>query len=240
MYRTSVIPVVAMVLLCGSTSSEALVLCGNASGSVFVGAVCKAGMTRIDPAAVGLVGPAGPQGPAGPAGPQGPAGPAGSQGAQGPAGPQGAQGPAGPQGPAGQPGLSAAGFAIAGHVIGDADALGAYVKLTEKLVGEGSWIAFSTTSAATTAMGSFDGDNMKQFVNDCQLRDEFGNVLGASRAAGTFNQFTRDTNEISTNGGVFVPQGETRTVSLWCRSAFDVLEVDGAQLMVVNIGGFIP
>ena len=58
----------------------------------------------------GIVGPAGPQGPAGAtgaAGPQGPAGPAGADGAagpQGPAGPAGADGAAGPQGPAGPAG----------------------------------------------------------------------------------------------------------------------------------------
>ena len=60
----------------------------------------------------GIVGPAGPQGPAGAtgaAGPQGPAGPAGADGAagpQGPAGPAGAAGPQGPQGPTGATGAT--------------------------------------------------------------------------------------------------------------------------------------
>ena len=71
------------------SSAEALVLCVNSSGSIAALEACKAGMTQIDPAAVGLVGPAGPQGPAGPAGEPGPAGPAGPAGPQGPAGPPG-------------------------------------------------------------------------------------------------------------------------------------------------------
>jgi hypothetical protein len=55
----------------GVSSAEALVLCANPSGSVVALAQCKAGMSQINPAAVGLVGPAGPQGPLGPQGPQG-------------------------------------------------------------------------------------------------------------------------------------------------------------------------
>jgi hypothetical protein len=56
----------------------------------------------------GLVGPAGPAGPAGAIGPQGPAGAVGAIGPQGPAGAIGPQGPAGPQGAQGLPGLDGA------------------------------------------------------------------------------------------------------------------------------------
>jgi len=79
-----------IVLVASVSSAEALVLCASKSGSVAVLEKCRAGMTQIDPAAVGLVGPAGEQGPAGPAGEQGPAGPPGAQGPAGPAGPSNA------------------------------------------------------------------------------------------------------------------------------------------------------
>ena len=63
---------VPIALAAGVSSADALVLCVNASGSVVALEKCKAGMTQLDPAALGLVGPAGAQGPAGPAGPRGP------------------------------------------------------------------------------------------------------------------------------------------------------------------------
>ncbi len=79
-----------VALVASASSAEALVLCANKSGSVAVLEKCRAGMTQIDPTAVGLVGPAGEQGPAGPAGEQGPAGPPGAPGPVGPAGPSNA------------------------------------------------------------------------------------------------------------------------------------------------------
>ena len=79
-----------LAMVASAPSAEALVLCVNSSGSVAVLEQCKSGMVQLDPAAVGLVGPAGPQGPTGPAGPQGPTGPAGPQGPTGPAGPSNA------------------------------------------------------------------------------------------------------------------------------------------------------
>lgn len=85
-----------VALLASASSAEALVLCVNPSGTVVVRETCRPGTAQLDPAAVGLVGPAGPTGPTGPAGPQGPTGPAGAQGPAGPAGPQGPTGAAGP------------------------------------------------------------------------------------------------------------------------------------------------
>lgn len=96
-----------LFLLGVSSNADALVLCKNASGAVFVTDECKGGAVQINPSDVGLVGPQGPQGPAGLAGPVGPAGPQGPMGlpglpgTQGPAGPVGPAGPQGPQGPAG-------------------------------------------------------------------------------------------------------------------------------------------
>lgn len=92
--HAEVLSVVA--LLASASSAEALVLCVNPNGTIIARETCRPGTTQLDPAAVGLVGPAGPQGEPGPAGPQGAPGPAGPQGEAGPAGPQGAPGPAGP------------------------------------------------------------------------------------------------------------------------------------------------
>lgn len=79
-----------IALVASASSAEALVLCINSSGSVVVRDTCKQGLMQLDPAAVGLIGPAGPQGPTGPTGGQGPTGPAGAQGPTGPAGPSNA------------------------------------------------------------------------------------------------------------------------------------------------------
>ena len=88
-------------LVASLPSAEAAVLCVNSSGALFVRDNCKAGLTQLDPASVGLVGPTGPAGPTGPTGPTGPQGLAGSIGPVGPTGPAGPAGPTGPTGPAG-------------------------------------------------------------------------------------------------------------------------------------------
>ena len=76
-------------------------------------------------------------------------------------------------------------------------------------------------------------------VNDCQLRDNLGAVLGASRSTGGFSEFTKDAHEITVNGGYTVQDGDpSKVISLWCRSEFDTGKVDGAQLITVKIGGF--
>jgi hypothetical protein len=72
MSHLSIWLLVPVALAAGVSSAEALVLCANASGSVVALDQCKPGTTQLDPAALGLVGPAGAQGPAGPAGARGP------------------------------------------------------------------------------------------------------------------------------------------------------------------------
>jgi hypothetical protein len=80
------------------------VTAGQEKGTLKVasGSSCPAGQKKINPAGLGL------QGPAGPAGAQGPPGPAGAQGAAGAQGPAGAQAPAGAQGPQGAAGSQGA------------------------------------------------------------------------------------------------------------------------------------
>jgi hypothetical protein len=87
---------------------------GIAPGSYLVTVKTGSGSNRYDESvvAVGVQGPAGPEGPQGatgaqgPAGAPGPQGPAGAIGPQGPAGAIGPQGPAGPAGPAGPQGAT--------------------------------------------------------------------------------------------------------------------------------------
>ncbi len=95
---------VLLVMTIAAGYVEAAVLCANPSGSVFLRATCNGSEIKLDPVALGLVGPPGPAGPPGPPGParaQGPAGPVGPQGPVGATGAQGPAGPTGPQGPAG-------------------------------------------------------------------------------------------------------------------------------------------
>ena len=99
MFRAVVIAI--LTLLVSSPSSDAIVLCAAKSkktGDVREGTVarlrtsCKPNEAIVDPAAIGI------QGPAGPVGPQGPGGSAGAGGPQGPEGPEGPEGPPGPDG----------------------------------------------------------------------------------------------------------------------------------------------
>jgi hypothetical protein len=89
MIRRLLVAAVVMLVSVISTHPDALVLCMNASGSLFASDQCKGGTVAIDPTTVGLVGPPGPAGPPGPQGQAGPAGPTGSQGLSGPPGPRG-------------------------------------------------------------------------------------------------------------------------------------------------------
>lgn len=96
-----------------SVELSAEVLCSGKNGAVFVRAQCAKNETQLDPVALGLVGPRGPQGQAGLQGPAGPQGPDGPQGPAGPDGPIGLTGPAGPPGPPGSVGCSVAQASLA-------------------------------------------------------------------------------------------------------------------------------
>ncbi len=73
---------------------------------------------------------------------------------------------------------------------------------------------------------------------DCQLRNGQNGVIGGSRSSGGFSAFTRDAHEITVIGGINVPEGTTGSVTLFCRDAFGRVELDGAAMMVIHIGGF--
>ena len=226
-----------LALLAASTSASALVLCRNGGGTLFALAACGPGMTSVSVGAIdGLQGPQGPQGPAGPVGPMGAIGLIGPIGPTGPTGPAGGPGPVGPAGPAGTQVIAS--FSSTGPQGLDAlGGVGQFTKVLEKGVSGGSWVAFATASAVRGGTIPFFDDIFQQ-VMECQLRDSGGNILGASRAAGRVGKFQQDSDEISVNGGLFVPEGGGNVVSLWCREEFSPGLLDGAQIMVLKIGGF--
>ena len=155
----------------------------------------------------------------GPQGPQGPAGP------QGPTGPTGPEGPAGPQGPAG---VSTATFAFATpntELLEDTPK-----KAISKILPAGSWAivatanthAFPRTAAAGKSDLSCELCNGAAFIGGATDR-RFVGEDGAKRS-------------LSMNGGAQVPAGGGE-VSLWCGS-LSVENVDHAQMMILQVGGF--
>jgi hypothetical protein len=205
--------------------AEADALCAKlSSGALFVRVACLKGEFQLNPVALGLVGPKGDTGPAGPIGPAGPTGPAGAAGS-----------------------TTTATFASAGPTTGFPD-LSTWTLVVEKSLSPGSWVAFATASAVGSNESPFaGGHDERSLVNDCQLRtrtpaevasNSFGNVIGATRASGGHSEFTEDTHEISVNGGLFVPEGTTLSISLWCREEFGPVRLAGAQIVLLKIGGF--
>lgn len=227
----------AAALLGAATSANALVLCRNTGGSLFALAACPPGFSSVSVGDIqGLQGPQGPQGPAGPAGPTGPTGATGPIGPIGPIGPVGPTGATGPAGPAGTQVIAS--FSTTGpHSLDALGSVGQFTKVLEKGVSGGSWVAFATASAVRTSSIPFF-DEIHQEVMECQLRDSSGGVMGASRAAGRAGKFQLDSSEITVTGGLFVPDGGGNVVSLWCREEFGSGALDGAQIMVLKIGGF--
>ena len=201
--------------------AHALVFCVTPGGVVMAQAHCRAGTKQLDPAALGLVGPAGPQGLQGIQG---------IQGISGPQGPQGNQGIPGPQGPAGGAGLAS--FTSVG---GAALPFGSTRTLLSKTVPEGSWVFNATVSGI--------GANGSNFIfAGCSLVEGTG-VIGSANASASDNDDNQNMYwSLSLNGGVFVPAGQTRIVSLQCFVDADDTDegasFSSAQMLTMQIGGF--
>lgn len=111
---------------------------------------------------------------------------------------------------------------------------GQFIKLVEKPLTAGSWLAFSTVSAIGNGLQPTE----RATAIDCELRDNLGGVIGASSSSGQADEFTADTWTIAVNGGYAVAPGDsTKSLALWCRSRFFFLSTANTQLMVVKIGG---
>jgi hypothetical protein len=244
--RTKAVPfrlaAVAALWVCGTLGSlpvqaQSLTLCINGGGSLFALPSCPTGFLPIPVGRIaGLQGPPGPAGPQGPAGPAGPAGPVGPQGPAGPMGPRGLTGPQGPTGPAG-PAVTAT-FAFAPPTF--VGVQNNFAKVMEKALPSGSYAVIATVSGAGSALRFEGGDSERAHQIECQLRDSVGVVIGGSVVSGGASQYTVDRAEITATGGLFVPPGQTGSVSLWCRTPFadTTTQIAGGQMMVLNIGGF--
>ena len=228
-----------LALVCGSLgagSAHALTLCMGTGGVLFAMPACVSGFKQVAVGDIaGLQGPQGPMGPMGPAGPVGPAGATGPAGPAGPAGPQGVAGPAGPQGPAGTSVVAT--FARVDSAGGPQ---ATWVKVVDKAVGPGWWIAVATAGSVGGGSVYFDGSNLHSVAAACQLRDNSGYVLGGNVAFGSQSQYVKNFSDIGVIGGIAVPPGSTNSIGLWCRSEFDSLSLGDAQLMLMQIGSIAP
>jgi len=180
-----------VALLATTSTAEALVLCVNPSGAIVVRESCRPGTTQLDPAAVGLVGPAGPQGEAGPAGPQGEPGPAGAQGPAGPAGPSDAYTNYGPDDfqriaegttqtvssvtlPVGSYTLAAT---VSGIALGDARFMSCYFISFGTLSGNPALLSFDDAKMPLLGEVTITTDNTSVFLR-CSALDGAFDVLG--------------------------------------------------------------
>lgn len=212
-------------LLALSTGADALVLCTNSSGLVFVQLRCTSGLTLLNPVDAGLVGPRGPAGPQGPTGPQGPAGPAG------PTGPMGATGSTGPQGPAG---ISEARFAGAGAGEITGNTLNTVLRTA---VGAGNWAFVATIVNVGPEFFLFQGDPVR-VTTFCELRDGSGRFLGggAAETEVSTDAHSGDRTTITINGGTFVPDGGSTFIDVNCSTSDSSARFDGAQILMMKVG----
>ena len=221
-------------------AAQSLQLCRTTGGSLFALPNCPSGMTSISVGQIaGLQGPPGPPGPVGPAGSQGPAGIAGPVGPMGPAGPMGAIGPQGPAGPAGTP--VTATFAFSGPMFISADGnFGSLTRVTEKVIGPGSYAIFATVAhVGPDRLSGAGGNDFRQAGVKCQLQDRSNSIIGITGADTPVNAFVRPSSAIAVNAGIFVPANATQTVSLWCRTTTSLSgSIEGAQMMILRISGF--
>jgi len=225
-----------IVAVVGFTSyAEAKVLCVDAIGLLFVRDHCILLEKQLDPASVGLVGPAGPKGAQGAPGPQGPQGIQGPQGVPGATGAPGAPGVAGAAGPAG---ISRARFTGTGPQ--RFDPIDTPFLVQEQPVGPGSWVFVASVSGATSGIGKFDND-LESFFMECEMREANNNTfIGGGTVAGVLGNATLfgDEHVITFTGGMFVPDGGSNAVRIFCRNNHGDAFIDGSQLMTLQVGGF--
>jgi hypothetical protein len=115
-----------------------------------------------------------------------------------------------------------------------------FFKVLEKPLAAGSYVVIGTAAGVGAAGGSF---RLARFsvVNNCQLRDQNNGVIGVARASGEVEEdnATVDSFDMAITGGVFIPEGTTGSVSLWCNGEFgNGVQLQQSQLLVLKIGGF--
>lgn len=226
MVRKAALYVASVVVMGMASHAEALVLCVNPASLLTARAACIAGETRLNPTAVGLVGPQGPAGPAGPTGPVGPVGPMGAVGATGPAG------VAGPAGPAGPAGVSVADFATVGGGTLSGNGLELVI---HKAVPAGSWVFVATINNVGPDFGLFAGS--ERAFTSCVITAD-GALLGGGTTEETVVEDQDASHSIITiNGGTFVADG-AKFIDVLCDSRGNPGSYDSAQLMIIKVGSF--
>ncbi len=231
--RLLAVAITLLVLIGGASIADALVMCTNPSGSVFVRATCRAGETRADSVALGLQGPKGDKGDPGIQGIQGVPGPAGTTGIQGAQGIQGIQGIQGVPGPGG---ISGARFASLGNdlLLFGTDDTNVFKRLGGTTVAAGNYVAIASVSGSSG--DPFDDDHNGLVV--CEVRHD-GNIIGGGWTAlpeaisgGDIADFS-----LTFNGGAAV--GATGgEISVWClKNQTDHVSI-GGQMVVFQVGGF--
>jgi len=106
----------------------------------------------------------------------------------------------------------------------------------------GNYVVVATAAGVGVNSGVFRNERFS-IVNNCQLRNQNGGVIGIGRASGEVEEdfATVDTFDMAITGGLSIPDGATGTVSLWCNAEFGhVVKVDQSQMLILKIGGFTP
>ncbi len=119
------------------------------------------------------------------------------------------------------------------------DNLGNLTKIASKILPAGSWAVFGVANLISSN-GTFAPHHDTNGDAHCQLRNGADFIGGATSR----QLITADDNigkrSFSMFGGAQVPVGGGE-ISLWCASQFgDNERVDGALIMAVELGGFLP
>jgi hypothetical protein len=175
------------------------------------------------------LGQTGPAGLPGAAGATGATGAAGAPGAPGPAGPAGPTGPVGPAGPGGPSVTATFAFGAPNTFLGAPDQL---TEVASKHVDGGSYAAVASVSL--DEQGNFGGDIIDDLECELHNGDSF---IGGATDRRVLPNLDKIIASLSINGGAQVPAGGG-DISLWCRAQSGIGYVDGAQVMILKIGGF--
>jgi hypothetical protein len=132
---------------------------------------------------------------------------------------------------AGPAGISQAGFD--GHAGTDIGA--GFELIQQRAIPAGSYVLIATVSIGSHYQ--FDG-NPQENTAQCELRDGSGNFIAGSGARGASHIGIVWRAALTLVGGVFVPDGQIKTIQTWCRVLPDGGRYDAVTVLFLKIGGF--
>jgi hypothetical protein len=109
-----------------------------------------------------------------------------------------------------------------------------FTKVAGRNVAGGAWAVTGTVS--TSAQGAFSGGGNTVRDTFCELRNGSG-FIGGTADRRVIPEQDHVYRSLAMTGGAQVPAGGGE-VSLWCRSQDSTEKVEGAQVMMIRIGGF--